>query len=109
MESEADPILDSAYELRVRGKGWRSEVPRPRFAVDREQAPERQLESTAVTPRANGVGKPDWLRTALHPDSTEGVRHETLTQSGVHRTQHKIRIGGPDEIRGALSETVLGG
>src|ERR1700674_1927833 len=79
------------------------------FAVDGEQTPQRQLETTAITPRADRVGKAGWLCTAFHPDSAKGVGHKTLTKPGIDRSEHQIRIGGPYKDRWTLGEAGLGG
>jgi hypothetical protein len=88
MKPDSDAIFDSAHKLRVGRIGRRREVARARFAVDGEQTAQGQLQTTAVAPRADCVGKSCRLGAAFHPNPTEGVGHKALAKPCVHRSQH---------------------
>jgi hypothetical protein len=108
VEGDSNPVFDSADKLGIGGIRRCRQVPGTGFAVDGEQAPQRQLEATTIAPGADGIGKADWLGAAFHSYSAEGVGHEALAKPGVDRSQHQIRIGRPNKIRGARGEGVLG-
>jgi hypothetical protein len=78
MEPNTNAILDAAHELGVRWRCNGCEVSGAGLSVYRQHAPQRQLKSTTVAPRPNGVREAHGLRAAEHPDSGKRVRHEAF-------------------------------
>jgi hypothetical protein len=88
MEPDSNAILYAAHELGIRRRRRSCQMPRSGFTIHREKMAERQLQSAAVAPGANGIGETDGLCAALESEPREGVGHEALAEASVDRPQH---------------------
>ena len=98
MEAESDPVLDPANKLRVSIRCRRRETAPARLAIHRQYMSERELQSSAVAPRSNGIGELDRLGAALESKTGKCIRHEALTESRVDGPEHEVGAGRPDKV-----------
>jgi hypothetical protein len=105
MKSNSDAILNSANELGIDHRCRRGQMAGSGFAIDRQQATERELNSASVTPGSDGIGERRGLCAALESEATKSVGHDAFAKSGVDGTENKIGVGRPDQVRRALVES----
>jgi hypothetical protein len=88
MKPESHAVFERANELRIGRRTRRGQMAGSDFAIHGHESAQCELKSATIAPGADRVSKRGRLRTALEPDSSKGIRHETFAQAGIDRPQH---------------------
>jgi hypothetical protein len=87
MKSDSHTVLEPANELGIGRCTRRGQMPGSRFAVHGQEPAQCQLKSAAIAPGADRVSERGGLRATLEPNPGKGIRHETLAQAGIDRSE----------------------
>jgi hypothetical protein len=87
MKTDSDAVFEPADELGIGRRARRGQMPGSRFAIHGQEPAQCELQSATVAPGANCVSERGRLRATLEPNSGKGIRHESLAQAGIDRSQ----------------------